>query len=190
MHQKGPSYPFIFDCLVGRLNLEKNLVAGMVRVFIDHEPEINCFDGVLEMLSRMSERYRLGILTDGRFSVQRKKIINLGLVEKVDIYLCSDAMGLEKPASMLFQWFESKFGLDGRRLLYVGDNPKKDFIGARTRGWNTIRVLWGEYKKYKTDKEYEADIQVESVSELTYLLSADKINQIPALIDLSGERRL
>lgn len=136
--QHGPSYPYMFDRLVERLGLDNGFVAQIVRVFIEHEPRICCYDGVIPMLSRLRNHFRLGILTDGRLAVQEKKIIALGLINQVEEILCSDMMKLEKPANELFEWFESRFQLAGETLLYVGDNPQKDFYGANIRRWCTV----------------------------------------------------
>ena len=116
----------------------------MVRLFVEHEPWIRCYDGVIPMLSRLRKKYCLGILTDGRFTVQQKKISVLGLENQVDEILYSDIMGREKPALELFEWFEEKFKIAGENLLYVGDNPKKDFYGANIRRWCTVCVMTGE----------------------------------------------
>src|SRR5437667_312129 len=35
---------------------------------------------------------------------------------------------------------EAATGCTGRGCLYLGDNPRKDFVAARRRGWRTVRV--------------------------------------------------
>lgn len=145
LNQLGASYPYMFDQLVGRLELMQDIVPELIRVFIGHEPKIKCFDGVIPMLERLKKKYRLGILTDGRLKVQQKKVKALGLDEMIDQILYSDALGLEKPTTELFQWFEEKFALKGECFIYVGDNPQKDFYGANQQGWFTVRVMSGEH---------------------------------------------
>ncbi len=158
MKEKGPSYPHMFDDLAACFGMDAHLIPKMIQVFIEHEPSIDCHPGVLSMLARLRRDFRLGILTDGRLTVQQRKIRALGLEYAVDAILCSDSMGLEKPASALFEWFEKTFHLPGDRLIYVGDNPDKDFVGARSRGWGTIRVLTGEHAKRQTRPGWEADV--------------------------------
>ena len=170
LNQYGAVYPYMFDRLVERLNLEQSLVPEMVRVFIDHEPQINCWTGVLPMLSRLRSRYHLGILTDGRLTVQQKKIRALGLEQSVDQILCSDALGLQKPAMELFRWFEKKFELYGKNLMYVGDNPRKDFIGVRALRWFTIRVRTGEYAATAVPDSFDADLFIDRVGQLESLI--------------------
>ena len=162
----GPSYPYMFDRLAERLKIGPHVVPEMVRRFIEHEPRIHCYDGVLDMLSRLRRRYCLGILTDGRLTVQRKKIVSLGLTDRVDEILFSDAMGLEKPAAELFQWFEDAFRLNCENLMYVGDNPQKDFYGANCRGWRTVMVKTGIPLSSSILAGYEPQVEIPAVVDL------------------------
>jgi putative hydrolase of the HAD superfamily len=166
----GASYPNMFDRLVERLNLESGLVPELVSVFIDHNPQIDCFEGIFPMLERLKRTYHLGILTDGRLSVQMKKITALGLENRVDSILCSDSMGLEKPAPELYAWFENAFQLDGPNLMYVGDNPAKDFYGVNQRQWDTVQVKTGERVEKKIDQEYQAKRAIPSVTDLERMM--------------------
>jgi putative hydrolase of the HAD superfamily len=44
-----------------------------------------------------------------------------------------------------------------RNLVYIGDNPKKDFVNLKKDGFRTVRVLTGEHKDVEVPVEYEAD---------------------------------
>jgi putative hydrolase of the HAD superfamily len=166
LNQFGASYPNMFDRLVERLSLESGLVPELVNVLIHHDPQIDCFEGVFPLLTRLKTKYRLGLLTDGRLSVQTKKIAALGLENRVDSILCSDSMGLEKPAPELYAWFENAFQLDGPNLMYVGDNPAKDFYGANQRQWDTVQVKTGEGVEKRVDSEYQAKKTIPWVTDL------------------------
>ena len=168
--QYGPSYPHMFDRLVERLGIENAHVDQMVNIFIGHEPRIRCYEGVIPTLSRLRDRYRLGILTDGRFTVQQKKIRALELAQQVDEILYSDIMGLEKPVLELFQWFEEKFKMAGENLLYVGDNPKKDFYGANIRKWCTVCVMTGENRDAGLPKWFKSQYSIPSIIDLAEFL--------------------
>lgn len=172
--QRGPSYPHMFDRLAERLKINAGFVSEMVRVFIEHEPQIRCYDGVIPVLSRLRRNYRLGILTDGRFTVQQKKIRALELAQQVDEILYSDIMGLEKPALELFQWFEEKLLMTGERLLYVGDNPKKDFYGANIRRWCTICVMTGENRDSGLNKWFKSQYSIPSIIDLEKFLRSHR----------------
>jgi putative hydrolase of the HAD superfamily len=162
MEERGPSHPFLFDEALALLGLPAELTGEMVNVFRAHRPEISPYPGVMEMLSRLRGRYRLGLLTDGLASVQRNKVAALGIVNCFDAILYSDEMGTNKPDTRLFVWFEERLGLSGHDLGYVADNPAKDFIGARARGWRTIRVGTGEHAEVEPQEGLDADLSFAS----------------------------
>jgi putative hydrolase of the HAD superfamily len=163
---KGPSYHHMFDDLISHFGLDHEIVPEMVRVFVDHVPQIACYPKVPEMLNRLGCTFRLGILTDGPVTVQQCKIASLQLERHVDLILYSDSLSLEKPEPALFAWFEQQFSLPGTSLVYVGDNPAKDFIGARSRRWMTIRVLTGEHADVDVLPGYEADMTKSLVTDV------------------------
>jgi putative hydrolase of the HAD superfamily len=156
----GPSYPKMFNQLVERISLSDDYIPALIRVFLNHQPAIACFQGVKETLSRLRKSFLLGLLTDGHEYIQRKKVRCLGLENSFDSILYSDAMGLKKPASELYQFFEDQFHLHPRQLIYVGDNPNKDFSEANRRGWLTVRVKTGEYAALCCSKEMDARITI------------------------------
>lgn len=158
----GPSYPYMFDCLAERFTLVDTFVSEMVRIFIEHEPRICCYDGVIPMLSRLRRNYRLGILTDGRLAVQERKLSALGLSKNVDKILYSDTLGLEKPASELFEWFEDAFELCGHNLMYMGDNPQKDFYGANMRSWTTVQVIKEGKPQFNGERIWQTQFETAS----------------------------
>ena len=47
-------------------------------------------------------------------------------------------------------------------LVYIGDNPKKDFI-IKKNGIITIRLLRGIYKNLKLEKNKEANYNVKNM---------------------------
>lgn len=168
---KGPSHPYIFNDFVAELKLSEQLIPQMVAVFRNHSPKISCFPGVNSMLARLKKNYLLGILTDGILPVQQNKIKALDLESKVDVCLCSASLQLEKPAPELFAWFEQRFDLQGRQLVYVADNPTKDFIGARKRAWRTVRVLTGEHAEMVAKPGYDADTTINRMTDLESLIA-------------------
>ena len=171
LNQFGASYPYMFDRLAELIKIGPHVVPEMVRRFIEHKPRICCYDGVIPMLTRLKNKYRLGILTDGRLIVQQKKIDALGLTDRVDEILCSDLVGLEKPATELFQWFEDAFRLNGENLIYVGDNPHKDFYGANQQEWSTVRVMSGEYRNETSSLiDFCAQYEIKSIVGLDIFL--------------------
>lgn len=166
LKNKGASHSWIFDDFVKKEQLPPMLAKEMTQVFIAHQPQLQCYPGVNQLLKQLRCHYLLGILTDGRQSSQEKKLLALHLHNKVDAILLSDSMNLNKPAGKLFSWFEEKFNLRGSQLAYIGDNPQKDFLGANHRGWLTIRILTGEHAALKLTGKQRAQIELLQVTDL------------------------
>lgn len=174
LEKQGPSYGKMFNELVSALDLPESVIGELVEAFRRHKPAIRMFDGTREMLGLLRANFKVGVLTDGLESVQRNKAEALGLAQNVDDLLLSDSLGLVKPAPELFKWFEEKWELAGSQLTYVGDNPAKDFVGARKRGWLTVRVLTGEHAGVEPEPGYGADVTVADALEAAKLFKIGK----------------
>ncbi len=171
LQQNGPSYGKMFDDVLQRLGIEQVAAADLIEVFRNHVPQIELYPGVDDLLMKLRASKRVGLLTDGLTQVQRNKVAALGLDAGMDALLFSDELATQKPDERLFAWFEQRFDLAASQLLYVGDNPAKDFYGARRRGWRTLRVLTGEYATATPPGDrYSADDTLDKVTELSALL--------------------
>ena len=58
-----------------------------------------------------------------------------------------------------------------RNIIYVGDNPNKDFVSLNKMGAITIRVLTGYYSSFKASASYDAS-SINSLATLSDLLSS------------------
>ena len=170
MEIHGPSYPFFFDKLVQQIDFPKIPINQLVEKFRQHDPDIHFFPGVMETLIEIKQQYLIGILTDGVQETQRKKVHALNLHKIVDKILYSDDMKLSKPNEILYVTLEKSFQCSGKELVYIGDNPNKDFIGAKKRGWHTIRVLTGEFANQVVSTNLDGDFSLNNLSELPSLL--------------------
>jgi putative hydrolase of the HAD superfamily len=108
------------------------------------------------------------LVTDGNKMVQSLKIEALGLNSYFKKAIPSHNYGLEKakPSTYIFhkilKWEQAK----PEELLYIGDNPYKDFVNLKKEGFKTLRVFKGSFKNIKLSDEYEAHFHVNSLDEL------------------------
>jgi putative hydrolase of the HAD superfamily len=56
-------------------------------------------------------------------------------------------------------------------MVYVGDDPHKDFLNIKKLGMRTIRVNRGRFKDLVLDNRYEAEITVDNLIDLEMALS-------------------
>ena len=52
-------------------------------------------------------------------------------------------------------------------MIYIGDNPNKDFVNIKKIGIKTIRVLTGNYKNLILSEKFEAEITIKNLTLLT-----------------------
>jgi putative hydrolase of the HAD superfamily len=78
------------------------------------------------------------LVTDGRSGTQRNKIEALGLCDAAVICISGET-GFQKPAPQAFAKIVDF--ADTRPVVFVGDNPKKDFWFANQIGWTSVMLL-------------------------------------------------
>jgi putative hydrolase of the HAD superfamily len=115
---------------------------AMVGAYRRHRPRIVPYPDVLPALAALKGTVRLGVITEGARSVQEAKLEALGLNAMLDRVVIIDESDREswKPSPRPFQrWLEGT-GIPPSEAVYLGDNPAKDFLGARRAGWASVRV--------------------------------------------------
>lgn len=152
-----------------------SLIADMIGVYRAHEPKLSLFSDAVEILEWARSRVNLALITDGYADVQRKKIRALGLERLISCRIVTDELGTEfwKPSPEPFRRVMAAFPGTGDGYVYVGDNPRKDFIGARKLGWRTVRVrrTGGEHNHYEPSSAEAADVEVPDLLALRQLLA-------------------
>ena len=147
----------------------------LISVYRTHEPQLTLYKDAVWAISHFSNTHRLGLITDGYYVAQKKKIQALDLVDKFESIVVSDEFGSEywKPHKKPYIMTQEKFGTTGADCVYVGDNPQKDFISAKKLGWLTIQVMRedGEYKNASVSEDFRADLEVGSLFELRDVLN-------------------
>ena len=142
----------------------------MVSVYRDHEPEIELETDARRLLDALHGRCPLALITDGFHQAQRRKVEALGIEQSLSPLIYTDQWGRQhwKPSDRAFRAVEQWSGLCGDQLVYIGDNPTKDFIAPRRLGWRTIRIRrpGGEHSRTEAPREADAHQQVESLEGL------------------------
>lgn len=113
-----------------------------LQVYREHIPDIKPYNGVFEIISEMKEKgIKVGIITDGRVDGQKKKLAALGLDTLVDDIIITDALGgvqFRKPNDISFRIMQNKWRIPFEQLIYVGDNPNKDFQAPKQLGMKAV----------------------------------------------------
>lgn len=166
----------IFDRTLGGLGItaKQPLIDEMVRVYREHRPAIKLYDDAVWALDFYGKRKKLGLITDGYLIAQRNKVAALGIASWFEVLVYSDEFGREnwKPSPVPYEKVMDAFALAGESIVFIADNPKKDFVTARKLGWRTVRICRdsGEYSPLVAEPGYDADSRIVSLKELSSLL--------------------
>lgn len=74
------------------------------------------------------------IITDLTSEIQFKKILKLGIEDKVSFMVTSEEAGVEKPDPRIFEYTLNKIKLTKSEVIVIGDNKIKDIDGAEKLG--------------------------------------------------------
>lgn len=102
-----------------------------LRIYDQHTPSIQSFDGVVELLKGLREKgMRLGLLTDGPSEVQREKLRALGVIPLFDEIIVTDdiagngdVMKFRKPNPICFEIMRLRLDVAYEKMGYVGELP-------------------------------------------------------------------
>lgn len=101
-----------------------------------HFPSIDLYEDSSQLLSFLVEnKAKLAMITDGRSLSQRQKLKALTIEHLFNPLQISEETGYPKPSSESYLAIESHY--PGFQYLYIGDNPKKDFVTPNKLGWMT-----------------------------------------------------
>jgi putative hydrolase of the HAD superfamily len=148
-------------------------VSDLVLAYREHCPEIRFQAGMETLLADIrGSGILLGVISDGPLVAQRQKAKALGLAAKFDEIVFTDFWGKEfwKPSERAFAFLEAKWNLSPSEMVYIGDNPKKDFFPGKRRGWMTmrLRILGQEqFALEPASHEFAPDMVFHSVENLS-----------------------
>ena len=128
------------DTVLAEYNLSDRK-AEALRAYRFQVPEIALYPGVREMLLRMRETKKLGLITDGRPEGQRAKLTALRIEELFDEIIITDELGgpaFRKPNAAAFELMRRRLDVPYEAMAYVGDNMNKDFIAPEQLGMGCI----------------------------------------------------
>lgn len=151
----------VFNRLYDEYQIEysKEMILDLVKEYRGHFPDIQFYDDVLPCLLELKRTgVKVGIITDGYAIAQRQKLKAIQADKYLDEVIVTDELGREycKPHPKAFELMKEKFKVNFDEMLYVGDNPEKDFYISKTYPIKTVRVLRdGVY----SDKNYFRDIK-------------------------------
>ncbi|SFL45489.1 HAD family hydrolase [Pelosinus propionicus] len=158
----------IFDDTLQHFGVfSKKEVVRCVTVYRSHVPKIHLYDDTARCLQRFSN-VPMYIVTDGNKLVQKNKLVALGLYQRVKFCFITHRYGIKnaKPSPHCFLKICEREKTEPREVVYIGDNPHKDFVKIKALGFKTVRMMRGYFKDVVKSSEFEAHFQIRSLDEL------------------------
>ena len=109
----------------------------------------------------------LGLVTNGKSSMQETKLRVLGIAPYFSHLLCAGDEGLLKPDPAVFLEAAEALGAAPGETLFVGDNPLDDISGAKAAG---MAAAWVRRRGPYPAAFPPPDFEIESIEELPALL--------------------
>ena len=158
LHNTNPNR--VFNRMIDYLNFINEIdVKELIDVYRSHKPVISLFEGALPVINKLKEQnYKLGIITDGYLITQKKKIESLNINNLFDEIIMTDELGKEywKPSVIPFELMSKKLNVGYSEMIYIGDNPRKDFYVNAVHPITTVRINREGYYK---DSNYFQDVK-------------------------------
>ncbi len=122
-------------------------------------------------LNHLKKRYRLGIISNNYGNLQAI-CQETGLDEVMEVLVDSNRVGSEKPDKQIFQHALKILGVEPQESVMIGDNVKRDILGAQSVGMATILISSGNLPP---DVSPPPDVPVISdISELIPILTNER----------------
>jgi len=158
----------IFDSILKHNKIYNKLILRkIVSVFRLHKPDIYLNQDAADTIQRFKSIQKF-VVTDGNKIVQKNKCIALDLYKYFNRIFITHQYGLDKskPSTFCFEKIAELNNTSFHNIIYVGDNPYKDFINLKKIGCKTIRILRGRFKDLILDEDHEAHVNIHSLNEI------------------------
>jgi putative hydrolase of the HAD superfamily len=134
-------------------NEAKELAEESFEIFLDERHKVVYFDGVLNTLEKLKDRYILGVITNGNADIKTLKIDHL-----FDFYVNAEMVNESKPGRKIFDEAVKLAGVLPEEICHIGDHPVNDVEGAVEAG---MQAIW--MNALKKDWEHKEALTVPEV---------------------------
>jgi putative hydrolase of the HAD superfamily len=143
-------------------------VSTCIRIYRHHRPNIALYPTTSQVLRHFLTLYPLYLVTDGHKIVQKNKIEALQIAPLFKRTLITHRFGIRhaKPSLHCFDIIRRAEQCSWSKMVYVGDNPAKDFVNLNQQGTLTIRVRTGSYASVLARPGHDARLTIPDLSHL------------------------
>ncbi len=98
-------------------------------------------DGAEHVLSRLSQKYKCYIITNGIYKIQKKRLSKTPLEKYITHSFISESLGCDKPSTVFFEKVLEYIGdADRSNYLVIGDSLTSDIAGAKNAKMDSVLI--------------------------------------------------
>ena len=149
-----------------RYNYDQNWINDMVDLWFEVLPEFTMvFEKTVSTLNILKSKYKIGMITNGSFKMQSRKIEVAGFAELFDCIVIAGKYQMSKPDKRLFMMACEQIGCLPQEAYFVGDSIKNDIQGSLDVGMTPI-YIWRDDTKPCTIKDVPQIYTIEQLLEV------------------------
>ena len=127
-------------------------------------------DGAEELLSELSEKYALYLVSNGNLKVQEGRLKSADISRYFRDMFISEKIGADKPSRLFFERCFAAFpDFDRSRSIIVGDSLTSDILGGINAG---IRTCWFNPHGRLSDPKIVPDYEIRDLRDLPLLIES------------------
>ena len=159
-----------FNHFLKKNNFKSVNLKNCISLFRYGKKKIKPHKETLKLLKKYKKNCYL--VTDGNKNVQKFKIKELGIQKYFKRIFITNQFGLknQKPSLFCFNKIKEIEKCKYSDMVYIGDNPIKDFVNCNKVGIKTIRIMKGEFKNYINRFPCDAKYKIKQLKDLNKIL--------------------
>ena len=154
----------IFSRAGNSIQDSKILASSAFNTFFEFRNKVVFFEGAINVLIALSEKYKVYALTNGNADVKM-----IGIDKYLSGTVSSAEVGVSKPNPEIFEAALNKAGVEAKSCIHVGDDYEDDIVGASNAG---IATIWLNHQ-HKNDPNMNLATKVVS-----------KVTEIPRAVEV------
>ena len=137
--------------------------AGVNAYLKEKQNHLKTYPKVKEVLKKLKERYKIGIVTDAPRFKAFSRLDAMGIADEFDVVVGGGDVDKQKPHPLPFKKALEQLKLNPEEVLFVGDWPERDLKGAKAVGMKTCLAKYGQWAD---DKGIKADFEINKFEEI------------------------
>lgn len=160
---------FSFRQLANEFNDQVDWVDTAFQIFYEARQQVQFYDDVEEVLTRLSQTFSLAAMTNGNADIHRTSLGSL-----FSYSISAEKVGVAKPDSRMFKALLEQADVSAKEVLYIGDHPIHDIEGAHAMD---IPNVWVNREGQSwPHRELRPDFTVQNLYEILDLLCLNDFN--------------